>query len=106
MNMYNPPHPGKIIKGLWLEPMNKSITEVAAAMGISRNTLSNIINGKASITPEIAVRLSITLGSSAESWMGHQVAFDLWQVEQRKTELHANPLFSKKSHTNSLSLAR
>jgi antitoxin HigA-1 len=94
MKMHNPPHPGEIIKGLWLEPLNKSITEVAHAMGISPNKLSKIIHGKSPITPEIAVRLAITLGSSAESWMGHQIAYDLWQIKQHKSELHAQPLFA------------
>ena len=52
--MYNPPHPGEIIKGLWLDPMGASITEAAHALGVSRKTLSKIINGKARVTPELA----------------------------------------------------
>jgi len=92
MKMHNPPHPGEIIKGLWLEPMGISITTASQALGISRKTLSKIINGNGSVTPEMAVRLSIALGSSAESWMGHQVAYDLWQIEQYKNELHVKPL--------------
>ena len=92
MRMHNPPHPGEVIKGLWLEPMNLSITDTSKALGISRKTLSKIINGKGSITPEMAVRLSIALGASPESWMGHQVAYDLWQVEQHKSELDVQSL--------------
>ena len=92
MRMYNPPHPGEVIKGLWLEPMNLSITDTSKALGISRKTLSKIINGKGSITPEMAVRLSIALGASPESWMGHHVAYDLWQVEQHKSELDVQSL--------------
>lgn len=90
--MHNPPHPGEIIKGLWLNPMGITITQAAKAIGVSRKTLSKIINGQASITPEMAVRLSIALGGSPESWMGHQVAYDLRQVEQRKEVLNATPL--------------
>jgi len=90
--MHNPPHPGEIIKGLWLNPMGITITQAAKAIGVSRKTLSKIINGQSSITPEMAVRLSIALGGSPESWMGHQVAYDLWQVEQRKEVLNATPL--------------
>lgn len=90
--MHNPPHPGEIIKGLWLDPMDISITEAAKALGVSRKTLSKIVNGNGSITPEMAVRLSIALGGSAESWMGHQTAYDLWQVEQHKNQLHVKPL--------------
>jgi len=92
MKMYNPPHPGEIIKCLWLEPMGISITEAAEALGVSRKTLSKTVNGNGSITPEMAVRLSIALGNSAESWMGHQTAYDLWQIEQNKNELRVKPL--------------
>ncbi len=92
MKMYNPPHPGEIIKGLWLDPANISITEASRALGVSRKTLSKIINGNGNVTPEMAVRLSITLGSSAESWIGHQTTYDIWQVEQHKNELHAESL--------------
>ena len=65
--MYNPPHPGEIIKGLWLHPLDMSITDAAEAMRISRKLLSTIVNGKGRVTPEMAVRLSIALGSSPES---------------------------------------
>ncbi|MES9855529.1 MAG: HigA family addiction module antitoxin [Sedimenticola sp.] len=92
MKMHNPPHPGEVIKGLWLEPMGISITTASKALGVSRKTLSKIINGNGSVTPEMAVRLSIALGTSAESWMGHQVTYDLWQIEQHKNELHVKPL--------------
>lgn len=94
MKMYNPPHPGELIKGLWLDPMGASITDAAQAMGVSRKTLSKIVNSKARVTPEIAVRLSVTLGSSAESWLGHQAAYDLWEIEQRGDEVRAVPLFA------------
>ena len=92
--MYNPPHPGEIIKGLWLDPMGFSITAASKALGISRKTLSKIINGKGSLTPEMATRLSISLGSSAESWMGHQIAYDLWQIEKYKDQLNVTPLLA------------
>jgi addiction module HigA family antidote len=92
MKMNNPPHPGEVIKGLWLEPLGISITEVSKALGVSRKTMSNIVNGNGRISPEMAVRLSLALGTSPESWMGHQMAYDLWQVEQHKNELHVRPL--------------
>ena len=94
MKMYNPPHPGEIIKGLWLDPMGVSITDGARAMSVSRKTLSKIVNGKARVTPEIAVRLSVALGGSAESWLGHQAAYDLWEIEQHGDDLRAVPLFA------------
>ncbi len=93
MKMHNPPHPGEIVKGLWLVPMNITITDAAKSIGVSRKTLSKLINKKSSITPEMAVRLSIAFGSSPESWMGHQVAYDLWKVEQHKKELNATPIW-------------
>ena len=94
MKMHNPPHPGEIIKGLWLDPMGVSITEAAQAMAISRKTLSKIVNGRGRVTPEIAVRLSIALGSSAESWLGHQAAYDLWELEQHPGNARVVPLFA------------
>lgn len=93
MKMYNPPHPGEI-KGLWLDPMGVSITDAAQAMAISRKTLSKIVNGRGRLTPEIVVRLSIALGSSAESWLGHQAAYDLWELEQDPDNAHIVPLFA------------
>lgn len=92
MKMYNPPHPGEMIKGLWLDPMGASITDAAQAMGISRKTLSKVINGHGRVTPEMAVRLSIALGSSPESWLGHQAAYDLWEVAQHQDQLDVEPL--------------
>lgn len=92
MKMFNPPHPGEIIKGLWLDPMGVSITDAAKAIGVSRKTLSKIINGKAGISPEMAIRLSIALGSSPESWMKHQMAYDLWEAEKHKEDLNVQPL--------------
>ncbi len=65
--MYNPPHPGEVLKELCIEPLNLTVTEVAKALGVSQETLSAILNGKANITPEIARRLSKAFGTSAES---------------------------------------
>ena len=92
MNMFNPPHPGEILKGLWLEPMGVTITEAANAIGVSRKTLSKIINKKAGISPEMALRLSIALGGSPESWLKHQISFDLWEVEKKRDTLDVRPL--------------
>lgn len=92
MLMHNPPHPGEIIKELCLEPLGVSITEAAKALGISRKTLSGIINGKAGISPEMAVRLSIAFNTSSESWMNQQAQYDLWQAEQHRSTLKVKPL--------------
>jgi addiction module HigA family antidote len=90
--MYNPPHPGEIIKELCLEPLGLSVTDAAKGLGISRKTLSSIINGKAGISPEMAVRLSIAFNTSSESWIRQQSQYDLWQAEQYRDDLDVSRL--------------
>ena len=92
MRMHNPPHPGLIIKSLCLEPLKLSVTDAAKALGVSRKTLSAILNGRAGISPEMAVRLSIAFGTSAESWMNHQIQYDLWHAEQKRKRLRVMKL--------------
>ena len=87
MRMHNPPHPGKIIKALCLDPLGLSVTAAAKGLGISRKTLSAILNGRAGISPEMAVRLSIAFDTSAESWINQQTQYDLWHAEQRRKHL-------------------
>ena len=94
MLMHNPPHPGEIIKALCLEPLNLSVTAAAQALGVSRKTLSGIINGKTRISPEMAVRLSLAFNTSSESWMQQQSQYDLWQAEQHRSELQVQPLMA------------
>jgi addiction module HigA family antidote len=88
MIMHNPPHPGEIIKDLCLEPLGISISAAAKALGISRKTLSAIINGRAGISPEMAIRLSIAFDTTAESWLNQQSQYDLWHAEQFRSRLH------------------
>ena len=90
--MHNPLHPGEIIEELCLEPLGLTVTEAAKALGISCKTLSSIINGKAGISPEMAVCLSIAFNTSSESWINQQSQYDLWQAEQHRSELHVRPL--------------
>ncbi len=92
MLMHNPPHPGLVIKELCLEPLGITVTDAAKALGVSRKTLSSIINGKAGISPEMAVRLSIAFNTSSESWMSQQSQYDLWQAEQHRNELQVSKL--------------
>ncbi|MFQ5902272.1 MAG: HigA family addiction module antitoxin [Candidatus Binatia bacterium] len=87
MLMHNPPHPGEVLRKLCLEPLGLSVTQAAKALGVSRKTLSAILNGRAGISPEMAVRLSIALDTTAESWLNQQVQFDLWQAERRRRKL-------------------
>ena len=67
MKMHNPPHPGEIIRTLCLEPLGLTVTQAAEALGVSRKTLSAILNGRAGVSPEMAVRLSIAFGTTSES---------------------------------------
>jgi addiction module HigA family antidote len=92
MKMHNPPHPGEILRELCLEPLNITITEAAEALGVSRKTLSAILNGRAGISPEMAVRLSIAFGTSSESWLNQQTQYDLWQAEQNRKNLRVKKL--------------
>ena len=85
--MHNPPHPGEIIKEFCLEPLGISITDAAEGLSVSRKTLSAIINGRAGVSPEMAVRLSIAFDTSAESWLNQQSQFDLWLAEQNRESL-------------------
>jgi addiction module HigA family antidote len=90
--MHNPPHPGEILKSLCLEPLGLTVTEAAEALGVSRKTLSSILNGRAGISPEMAVRLSIAFDTTAESWLNQQTQFDLWHAEQRRKKLNVTRL--------------
>ena len=87
MKMHNPPHPGEILRDLCLKPLELTVTQAAAALGVSRKTLSSILNGRAGISSEMAVRLSLAFGTSAESWMNQQVQYDLWHAERNRKKL-------------------
>ena len=92
MRMYNPPHPGEVIKELYMEPLGLTVTKVASALGVSRKTLSSVINGRAGISPEMAVRLSLAFNTSSESWLNQQMNYDLWHAEQSRGQLKVIPL--------------
>ncbi len=92
MKMHNPPHPGEVLRDLCLAPLNLTITEAAQSLGISRKTLSSILNGRSGITPEMAVRLSIAFETSAESWLNQQLQYDLWHAEKNRKKLRVTPL--------------
>ena len=85
--MYNPPHPGEIIKELCLKPLGLSVTEAAAGLGVSRKQLSSVVNGRASISPEMSVQLSMAFGTSAEVWLNHQLQYDLWLAKKQSKGL-------------------
>ena len=92
MKMHNPRHPGEILRELCIEPLGLSITEAAEALGITRKTLSSILNGRSGISPEMAVRLSLAFSTSSESWLNQQAQYDLWEAEKRRKKLNVRKL--------------
>jgi addiction module HigA family antidote len=92
MKMHAPPHPGEIIKELCLDPLGLSITDAAKGLGVSRKTLSSIVNGRAGISPEMAIRLSIAFDTTAESWLSQQLQYDLWLAERMRKKLQVEKL--------------
>ena len=87
MPMKNPPHPGRLVLGECIEPLDLTITEAAQALGVTRTTLSELVNGKRGISPEMAVRLSQVFGGSAASWLTQQAYYDLAQVPAGRIKL-------------------
>jgi addiction module HigA family antidote len=92
MPMFDPLHPGEHVRANCLEPLGLSITAAAKALGVARKTLSELVNGKSGISPEMAIRLEKAFGSSARHWMQLQLNYDLWQAEQRASDLHVERL--------------
>ncbi len=92
MLMHSPPHPGKVIRELCLEPLGLSVTETAKALGVSRKTISSILNGRAGISPEMAIRLSIAFDTTPESWLNQQLQYDLWHAEKERKKLAVKKL--------------
>ena len=87
MLMKNPPHPGTVVLQECVEPLGLSITDAAAALGVTRTTLSELVNGRRGISPEMAVRLSKVFGGSAESWLVQQAQYDLAHVRADRLKL-------------------
>jgi len=87
MKMKNPPHPGRLIKHECLEPLDLNITKAADILGVTRLTLSNLVNGKNGVSPEMAIRLSKAFGCSPEVWLGLQMDYDLAQAEKKASRI-------------------
>ena len=97
MRMKNPPHPGKSIRYDCIEPLGLTITDAAKRLGVTRQALNNLVNGKAGISPEMAIRLSKAFGSSPEVWLGLQMDYDL--AEAMKNADHIKVQRITPSHT-------
>lgn len=100
MRMHDPPHPGEIIKALCLEPLGVTVTQAADPLGVSHKSLSAILNGRAEISPEMAVRLSIAFDTSSESWLNQQTQYDLWNAEPRRKQLRVAKLAPAQKTSN------
>ena len=94
MPMKKPPHPGTVVLEECIEPLRLSITGAAAAVGVTRNTLSELVNGKRGISPEMAVRLERVFGGSAESWLVQEAQYDLAHVRRDRIKLEKVELAS------------
>ena len=92
MEMHNPPHPGLIVRELCLQPLGLSVSEAAQALGVSRKSLSQLLNGRSGVSAEMAMRLSLAFGASPQSWLNHQTQFDLWKIRSRRRKLKVRRL--------------
>ena len=82
MAMYNPPHPGEVIRELCLQPLGISVTDAAKGLGVTRKALSELLNGKSGVSPSMAMRLAIAFDMSPESWLNMQQQYDLYRARK------------------------
>jgi len=83
MGMHNPPHPGEFISEVYLAPHGNSARELAGKLDVAPSTLTRVLRGASAVSPEMALRLSKTLGRSPESWLAMQHNYDLWQAKRQ-----------------------
>src|SRR5580700_7355321 len=100
MPMKNPPHTGRSIRSACLEPLGLSITAGAEVLGVTRQTLKNVVNGKSGISPEMAIRLSKAFGSTAETWLRMQLAYDLAQARKEESRIKVRRQWVEEVHAS------
>jgi addiction module HigA family antidote len=88
MSMLHPPHPGRLVRQECLEPLALNVTEAAKVLGVTRQALNNLVNEKAAISPEMAIRLEKAFGGTADTWLRMQAAYDLAQARKHADEIH------------------
>lgn len=92
MKMHNPPHPGEILRELYLKPLDLTITAAAAGLGVSRKALSELLNGRTDISQEMAIRLAKAFpNTDIRLWLDLQLQYDAWQAEQRAAAIKVKP---------------
>ena len=101
MLMHNPPYPGEVIRELCLKPLKLTVTEAAKSLGISRKSLSELLNGHSGVSPEMALRLAMAFGTTPESWLNQQMQYDLWRVRKK-----ARHIKSRAAHASAASMFR
>jgi len=99
MPMKNPPHPGLSVRHDCIEPLGLTITEAAEILGVTRQTLNNLVNGKSGISADMAIRLGKAFGGDAETWLRLQMAYDLAQARQHEKAIDVKPVSRRKLHT-------
>jgi antitoxin HigA-1 len=98
MTMKNPPHPGLSVRHDCIEPLGLTVTEAAGILGVTRQTLNNLVNGKSGISADMAIRLDKAFGGGAETWLRLQMAYDLAQARQHEGEINVKPAACRKLH--------
>lgn len=96
LRMHNPAHPGEILREMYLKPLGVTVTQAAEALGVSRKHVSAIVNGRAPVTPDMAVRLAAVFATEPELWVNMQAQFDLWTVS-KQARPKVKSLVSKKA---------
>lgn len=91
MEMFNPPHPGEILREECLKPLHLSVTAAAMGLGISRGSLSELLNGHNGVSAEMAIRLEKAGWGSADSWLRNQLSYDLWNARRRAKTIKVKP---------------
>ncbi len=91
MEMFNPPHPGEILRDECLKPLRLTVTAAAKGLGVSRGSLSELLNGHNGVSADMAIRLEKAGWGSAKSWLRNQVSYDLWQARRRTKTIKVKP---------------
>ena len=98
MTMKQPPHPGLSVRHDCIEPLGMTVTEAAEALGVTRQTLNNLVNGKSGISADMAIRLDKAFGGGAEAWLRLQTAYDLAQARRHEADIDVKPALRRKLH--------
>ena len=94
MEMFDPPHPGGIIREECLKPLGLTVTDAAKGLGVTRKALSDLLNGHTGVSPDMAIRLEKVFGSTADTWLRMQMQRDLWEARQRADKIKVNRSFA------------